>query len=370
MLNNLQALRAVAALLVVLVHVGAITHLGVGTLFAFGHSGVDLFFVISGFVMVYTFARRPLSPGGFLLNRIIRVVPLYWAFTIALFVVTFATGYPLMQSTRPTTVEFIQSLAFIPFRKADGVMQPLYFLGWTLNYEMMFYVLFTAAIAVGGGRVTRVVGVALAAVVALAVAGWVFTPAVAWLSFYTGSIVLAFAVGMVVALLSLRGIVLPRRIAGAALAISAVALLIAPSLGFRLHSPWIGLVSGMAVAAAVALEQGGWRARSPSALLLGAASYALYLSHPFATALSDRVSAHVPPVFALPVALAISLLVAIALALAIHFAFERPVTAVLRKLVDHRRPVLDEAEDGVVHALLHEDARQDAAAQGAAQIRG
>jgi exopolysaccharide production protein ExoZ len=159
-----------------------------------------LFFVISGFVMVYTYAQRPLSPGGFLLNRVIRVVPLYWTFTILLFVVSIVSGYPLMQASRPTTIQFLQSLVFVPFRQASGVVEPLYFLGWTLNYEMMFYVLFALAIALGRGRLERVVGLAVAAVVGMAAIGSVLTPTSTWLSFYTSPILLAFAVGMGIAL--------------------------------------------------------------------------------------------------------------------------------------------------------------------------
>jgi len=361
MLNNIQALRAIAALLVVLVHVGAIPHLALGTTMRFGHSGVDLFFVISGFVMVYTYARRPLSPRGFLLNRIIRVVPLYWAFTILLFLVAVVSGYPLMQASRPTTIQFVQSLAFVPFRQASGAMEPLYFLGWTLNYEMMFYALFAIAIAMGGGRLWRVVAIAVAAVVVLAATGVALAPASPWLAFYTSPILLAFAIGMGIAFAVVRGVAVGPSIAIVMLALGAVLLLLAPQFGLRIHSPLFGIASGAILTGAVALEQCGWRTRSRTALLLGAASYALYLSHPFATAIGDRISARAPAGMAFPIALLVTLLIAIPLALAIHFAFERPATALLRRLIDHRRPIVDVAEDAVVGTIARAAATNEAA---------
>src|SRR5687767_4907064 len=82
-IDNIQVLRAVAALLVVFVHLdGFLRVLG---LRPFGHGGVDLFFVISGFIMVYTTRGRPITPAAFLLNRITRIAPIYWLITLAVF---------------------------------------------------------------------------------------------------------------------------------------------------------------------------------------------------------------------------------------------------------------------------------------------
>ena len=72
MLTNVQALRALAAFLVVFVHLQAVAdRLGLGPgAFAFGNAGVDVFFVISGMIMVRTTSRRPVTAGAFLRNRI------------------------------------------------------------------------------------------------------------------------------------------------------------------------------------------------------------------------------------------------------------------------------------------------------------
>ena len=142
-LFNIQALRAVAAFLVVFVHIDRLAELAgfrAGTT-VFGNTGVDLFFVISGFIMVVTVTERPQSPAQFFRHRVARIVPLYWLVTLAVF--TLALVAPvLLQSTRANPAELLKSLAFIPYRRFDGQMHPLVFVGWTLNYEMMFYALF------------------------------------------------------------------------------------------------------------------------------------------------------------------------------------------------------------------------------------
>src|SRR5512138_2340051 len=106
-LDTVQALRAVAALSVVGMHIPAVEH---------GAFGVDLFFVVSGFIVCHVAAA---DPGRFLVKRAIRVVPLYWLCTLALFAL--ANAAPgLMGATRADWVELVKSLAFVPFIKGNG----------------------------------------------------------------------------------------------------------------------------------------------------------------------------------------------------------------------------------------------------------
>lgn len=87
MLNNIQVLRGFAALIVVVFHiVGASNSYKMpaeifGLTGALGRSGVDIFFVISGFIMVYTQYNKKTKPLSFIKDRIIRVVPIYWVFS-------------------------------------------------------------------------------------------------------------------------------------------------------------------------------------------------------------------------------------------------------------------------------------------------
>ena len=149
-LISLQVLRGFAAFLIVLFHaihdVNSLYALEKGALFPNPTAliyGIDLFFVISGFIMVYTaYGKTGVTQAkGFLLRRIIRVVPLYWFFT---FVLLFAfTVMPLIiDNLSFSPEEFIKSLLFIPYRDSVGGFYPFLKIGWTLNYEMYFYGVF------------------------------------------------------------------------------------------------------------------------------------------------------------------------------------------------------------------------------------
>ena len=102
MVLSLQYLRGIAALLVVAFH--AAEYLArasgrpAGFPFTAGVSGVDVFFVISGFVITWSSAGRAMSPADFLWRRAVRIVPLYWFLT---FIVT---SIALLQPDRKSVV--------------------------------------------------------------------------------------------------------------------------------------------------------------------------------------------------------------------------------------------------------------------------
>lgn len=143
-INNVQALRGLAALLVVYLHCG----LFFWKFGPFGGFGVEVFFMISGFVMGYTALN---NSSQFLTRRLIRVIPAYWAATLAVFAA--ANWHPhLMMVTRADPGALVKSLLFVPYTRGDGQIQPMLFLGWTLNYEMYFYVLMAIALAICKSR--------------------------------------------------------------------------------------------------------------------------------------------------------------------------------------------------------------------------
>jgi peptidoglycan/LPS O-acetylase OafA/YrhL len=275
MIANLQILRAVAAYLVVFNHAGR------GPFATFGHFGVDLFFVISGFVMVFTTSAKRVTPGDFALNRIIRIVPLYWLLTLAIFAVALVVP-AVVQGTRPDLVELIKSLLFIPFVKSSGIVQPVLFLGWTLNLEMMFYAIFALALFIPSvsGRVVT----AVAVLVAMVLAGYVFAPVDLVAKFVLDPILLEFAYGMVLGYFYHRG-VLQRLSAPLAvgLAVMGIGLFVATGLpAYDISRAYLpGIPAAIVVAGALAMEARGIRYAGAFAMLLGAASYSLYLSHPF-----------------------------------------------------------------------------------------
>ena len=134
---SIQLMRAIAAMSVVYFHNQPSLQ--------FGIFGVDIFFVISGFVMAMVTAQNT-DPRAFLLNRIIRIVPLYWILTTGLVFVALVKP-SLLGSTTFNITNYLKSILFIPYFKESGLLQPFLNVGWTLNYEMLFYVCMTTGLA-------------------------------------------------------------------------------------------------------------------------------------------------------------------------------------------------------------------------------
>ncbi len=110
------------------------------------HIGVDLFFIISGFIMITTQYENFGNWKNiliFLKKRVIRIVPLYWILSsLALFLLTF---FPYLFSfgQKPQLLWALSSFLFLPATSSAGdVFSPILGLGWTLNYEMYFYIIF------------------------------------------------------------------------------------------------------------------------------------------------------------------------------------------------------------------------------------
>ncbi len=142
-LSNIQTLRGIAALLVVISHlpVMEIKHGGDSFLPAFfrlGISGVDLFFVISGFIMVYVTQnenRGIKTSLKFLFARVTRIYPIYWLIAGAVFIMWWAN--PNLVNVDPDKTNFIKSFFLWP----DQTL-PMLKVAWTLIHELYFYIIF------------------------------------------------------------------------------------------------------------------------------------------------------------------------------------------------------------------------------------
>ncbi len=339
----IQMLRALAAFMVAVHHVqpdaSALARLG-GRSFTPSEmlpwmAGVDIFFVVSGFIMVHASGRLFDQPGAsalFLKRRLVRIVPLYWAAT-TLFLLVGLVIPAILNSAAPTPGQIAASYLFWPAAAPSGLVQPVYSLGWTLNYEMLFYVLFAAALALPRALVVPAVTLALVALVgATSVAGSLPLP----FGFWGQPIVLEFAAGMGIALLHRRGLMLgagPR----VALVAMAVGLLLWSPHAPLPAGPWRDLaLHGSAAALLVLAAVTGPRdPAAPSALgaalvRVGDASYALYLVHPFAIRGLREVFARLgllePWLFVMA-----ALAGAVIAALLVHRLFEAPVTRALRR---------------------------------------
>mgnify|MGYP001264389976 CR=1 FL=1 len=128
-IERIQVLRFFAAFSVMMVHL---------PIFGFGIWGVDIFFVISGFIMMYVTEN---NEKHFFIKRIFRIVPLYWILTIGVFFIAFLKP-DYLNNTTANIEHLIKSLFFIPFDKNGIGHFPVLFLGWTLNFEIIFYLIF------------------------------------------------------------------------------------------------------------------------------------------------------------------------------------------------------------------------------------
>lgn len=278
-LINIQYLRAIAAMMVVWVH-GREQFEWIKLQFpsAAGSNGVDLFFVISGFIMVYTTYGKTLTPGSFLARRLARIAPLYWLGTLAIVAIAFLAP-AVLQRTIISVPHVLASLAFIPMLSPSfpGQMWPLLVPGWTLNYEMAFYGVFALTLLAP----QRIRIYLLCASLALLVASSALFNFNGILDFYTNAIVLTFAAGSILGSLYCAGRLRRSKPMGLALMIAGVACwLVALSLDLGPRVIAAGLpaclvVLGACIMPSFGLNWLGWLRR------LGDASYSIYLGHLF-----------------------------------------------------------------------------------------
>lgn len=335
MLFNVQVLRGVSAAIVIWVHAQSLVLAGVsGILSEFGYGGVDLFFVISGFIMVHTTRSGMLGPIGFLKKRLSRIVPLYYFFTIATVLLVILMP-SVMRSSEARIDHLAYSLLFLPFEKAPYRIYPVYYLGWTLNFEIFFYLIYGALLQLGYGLRIAAVTVLLAA---LAFAGtWIDTPASYGTAafFYTRPIILDFALGVLVA----HYFSVPRKVRNSLwwclLAVGGLGMIFgglffgfgqsafAPPMNTTLR---FGLPAALVLAGAVGLEQVGIRIGTPLMRAVGDASYSIYLSHYFFVGIVIVVAGHLSFGAGFQYFLAIATCVAaVALGVLVFRLLERPL---------------------------------------------
>lgn len=339
--GGVQALRYLAALLVVVTH---------STLYAQerlqdsqhiwrlgGTLGVEIFFGISGFVMVIStrsLAGRPDAWKYFTMRRLVRIVPLYWmATTLKVIALLLAAGVILHSVLDGKEVAL--SYFFLPSRNVDGAVEPLLGVGWTLMYEMFFYLIFAIGLRL---RVDLVLF--CGTVLSLCALGTIprgddWPPALVYLN----PIVMYFFVGMLlgrwVGDRNLRRLAFGLLCAVAVWVVTAVG---APPAGEVFD--WSELVRHVAVTALLVLtvtaEQ--WLAgRIPRGLVwLGDASYSLYLIHPLIAPAVPLVLAKAG-VISVPLSIALTLVSMTILAALIFRYVESNVTHWLQRRLPYIR---------------------------------
>jgi exopolysaccharide production protein ExoZ len=296
-LNNIQVLRAFAATAVVVFHTG----FAFPFMRPFGSFGVDVFFVISGYIMARILDPESESSSDFFFRRrVLRIVPPYWFFTILLYIA--ALRFPqLMGSTRAGVTDLIKSLFFIPFTKGSGLIQPLLFIGWSLNYEMFFYLALAIGLLIHKRKgIWLGAGIVLATLLFCQIALATFASQNVFAQFYGRDISVEFLLGILSYYLC-RAVSVPRAralrwVALAVCSISAILLIAMQGILPREFIPFafsripnLGVLSFLLVTSASLLSQANWDTRLASLVLIGDASYILYLIHPYCEYFLDRV---------------------------------------------------------------------------------
>jgi exopolysaccharide production protein ExoZ len=284
-LYGLQALRFLAAAMVVVTHVlnRTVTAYPDGGVpdHQFLEAGVDIFFVISGFIMVHII-RPDTKPGAFWLQRFTRIAPLYWVATIiAFFGGLLAPHY--FYGTQ-SVLFTLKSMFFIP-TGSDMWAHPIVQQGWTLVYEFLFYTILALCLFL-----KRPFLPAALVLVLIMTAGLLLGKSVGVLGFYSDqAMLLEFMLGMGLAA-ALKGQTLPAWV-GLLLMAGGLTLVY---LMWNAAVPYprglkVGLPATLVVAGTLVSEP-VWRSRPwlKRAALLGDASYAIYIAHYFFVAAIGR----------------------------------------------------------------------------------
>lgn len=351
-----QVVRAIAAMLVVLVHAinandyrvdlprSWLGSSSAGYFNNFGACGVDMFFVLSGFVMAHAIGSiGAISGGKFAIDRFTRVVPYYWLATAVFLIAMTSTGRDF------TTTQGFTSLTILPLYNPAVFEQPILLVGWTLAFEMAFYGLVALVILFEPDRVRRR-PIANMAVCFLGFASYFFgTPELDLLAALFNPIWLEFALGLTSYALWQRFPNVSPRGSFAILCAAMAGFTISPVFGFPFNdfpaailnensgikrTIWWGMPSTALLLGLIWLTRssaGGWLTKRSGWRLLrkiGDASYSLYLLHLGVIFLYEDLA----PTSEIDADLAIAgtLAVCVALALAAHRWIERPLINWLR----------------------------------------
>ncbi len=316
-LHSLQYLRAIAATAVVWSHAAIQVDSYKPFLSETGAFGVDIFFVISGFIMVYI-AKETDSPRRFFVNRVRRVIPLYWFFTLLMAAILLLMPSVFKNSAFSLDAT-LKSLFFIPETSISNPehIWPILAPGWSLNYEMYFYGLFALALFAPLRWRIWIITAAITVIFLIANLSGSQGPIAV---FYSSSIVFEFVFGMVLALLFRRfsDFKMPTAIPWLLLAAGfAIMLLPESNLPRIIH---YGIPALMIVIGTIYCTIGF----SKFFVMLGDTSYSLYICHIFTLGICRKIL----PAFlgegqsAAIVFAIVSTIICIIVAIAVHYIID------------------------------------------------
>ncbi|MCZ8100879.1 MAG: acyltransferase [Burkholderiales bacterium] len=279
-LSSIQFLRFVAALAVCVHHAHtAVTVHGlmrpasdiVTRMTDVGAAGVHIFFVISGFIMVYTAFGRPSPdrPTTFFLKRALRIFPIYWVVCV-LYLVAGSAGFIAFDFGLGG---LLASLLLLP-GSSSLIVGP----GWTLTYELYFYLCFGAVIVFGRSRSLVILSLFFAISIIL---GSVLNPAHAGLKVMTSHLLVEFIVGGAIGILYLSSHTITKPLAQALIlaAIGGFAASVSAIDAIPSALAWGGPSALLIIGLVMAEKSGSLPAWIGKAAWLGNSSYLLYLIH-------------------------------------------------------------------------------------------
>ena len=351
-LLSIQALRGLAVMAVILIHIqfyfsSKFAMPDFLPQFNIGAASVDVFFVISGFIMVYASERLFGRPGGmrtFFLRRIARIVPMYWAAT-TVFLIYVLLHYGNLAAAGASPGSVVASYFFIPYVAyvhPYGWTTPLHGVGWTLNYEMFFYTLFGLLVGMSRRVVVALIAALFCALIAI---GIIFRPLPDPFGYWFNPLIIEFVFGMGVALAYREGVRLPpwavRTLVAAGLAFLAwswsQAHFFHPSSMLRVFVwglPALAIVGAFALADRPVPRNLFWRVSG----FLGDASYSLYLVHTLAIGVPFMVLGNwIAPASAPWFYVACMLIATTIPPLLVYMFVEKPLTEALQRKIEPRR---------------------------------
>ncbi|HET6804997.1 MAG TPA: acyltransferase [Frateuria sp.] len=354
-MTTIQAGRAVAALLVVLFHLSMIFpeywgHDPAHGIFTFGHSGVQFFFVLSGFIIFYIHRPDIGAPGrvwNYLTKRFIRIYPVYWVVLAAvlpvlLLVPAFGHGAQRQWSVILASFTLLRVDALQPstWYTATEIKQAIVPVSWTLFHEVLFYLMFAIAIR---NRISGAIALGLWFVTSLTMLA--FSGAAYPVKFLLSPLHLLFAMGLATCwFVQEHKVRLP-----AVWAIAGVLLYLAVGTTDEDGPDWTtsnaysllyGVSSAMAIAGLASLEQQGRIAAGRLLQLLGDASYSIYLIHFTMFSAMAKVFQRLGVLHVMPPAAWYAALFVIACVggTLLHLMVEKPLLRSLRARILHGHP--------------------------------
>ena len=353
-LQTVQVFRGAAALLVVLFHATSIDksylqHEFLGDIFMFGYGGVDFFFVLSGFVIVLAHGRdvgHADRLGPYLARRFVRIYPVYWI--VAIMLAPLYVGAP---HDAAGSVALLRAILLL-----NPNDNPIVGVAWSLTHEVLFYGMFGLAIGLPSRYARPLLTTWLVLSAAWYLAFFLTHGRLVWpvAGFFFSPYNLEFAMGAAVA----AAVRVGSANRGRALAVAgAVLFLLSGASEHVLHRHFsqrhsivcYGFPSMLLVAGAVQWELSR-RTRMPALLLLlGDASYSIYLTHYAMLDLLARASIRsgLAPLIGATATTAILVVLAVGLGVAFYERIERPVLNALRPraVISRRAPPADSSSE-------------------------